>query len=230
MVGRFYTALVRATAGTEVAVAWRSEWEWPPGADEARHGEDAVLLDVARPVLRTKLRPWNAPLDAEGGRPQHAVSIPINPDGFFTLSWKGRGGEGRRLAFFLEADRGTEVVAGRRRSLMKRSLYRKYVGYWNWLVHERGHREFGVDGFTVLTVTTSRERAANFAVAAAAAVSRRAPRAPLFWSAAESDYMPTAADTERFRRLGSPIWRSEKGEPGNHHPFEHAPLRGPLTD
>lgn len=107
---------------------------------------------------------------------------------------------------------------------MKRSLYRKYVGYHNWLSNERGHQAFGLDGFSVLTVTTSRERAVNFSAAAAAAVSRRPPKAPLFWSTAETDFLATADDPSRFRRLLTPIWLSEKGEPGSHHPFSHLPF------
>ena len=113
------------------------------------------------------------------------------------------------------------MVAGRRRSLLKRSLYRKFVGYWNWLANERGHEAFGLPGFAVLTVTTTRQRAVNFSAAAAAAVSRRPPRAPLFWATAETDFLATVEDPLRFRRLLSPIWGSEKGQPGEHHPFEH---------
>ena len=222
MINSFYVVLARACAGTGISLEWRSEWEWPPAEEEERVSNGTVYIDVTRDLVRTKLFPSDAPLDTEGGRPNKPIEIPINPDAFFTLSWKGRGGQPERLAFFLEADRASEVVAGRRRSLLKRSLYRKYVGYWNWLVNERGHKNFDLDGFSVLTVTTSRQRAENFSSAAAAAVSKRPPKAPLFWATAESDYFSTDADP--VSRVTGPIWLSEKGDPGKHHPFEHAPF------
>jgi len=92
--------------------------------------------------------------------PEGYTRIPVAPDAFFRLeNLKGR------AHFFLEADRGTMTI---QRFMMK---LKAFAAYWR----ERRHVErFGIRYFRVLTVTTSKIRAANLVAAAEADESIRA--------------------------------------------------------
>ncbi len=92
--------------------------------------------------------------------PSGYTRVSVAPDAFFTLEEpKGR------MHFFLEADRGTMTL---KRFMLK---LKAYAAYWR----ERRHVDrFGIRYFRVLTVTTSKVRAANLVAAAEAEESVRA--------------------------------------------------------
>ncbi len=92
--------------------------------------------------------------------PEGYTRIPVAPDAFFRLeNPKGR------AHFFLEADRGTMTI---QRFMLK---LKAFAAYWR----ERRYVErFGIRYFRVLTVTTSKARAANLVAAAEADESVRA--------------------------------------------------------
>ena len=92
--------------------------------------------------------------------PEGYTRIPVAPDAFFRLD-----GPKGRMHFFLEADRGTMTL---KRFMMK---LKAFAAYWR----ERRHVErFAIRYFRVLTVTTSKIRAANLVAAAEADESVRA--------------------------------------------------------
>ncbi len=86
--------------------------------------------------------------------PEGYTRVPVAPDAFFRLEDpKGR------AHFFLEADRGTMTL---KRFMLK---LKAYSAYWR---EGRQRERFGIRYFRVLTVTTSKDRAANLVAAAEA--------------------------------------------------------------
>ncbi len=84
------------------------------------------------------------------------MKLGVVPDRLFALDYTDAAGQCQRAYFFLEADRGTMPV--KRRTLSQTSFWRKmlaYVATWQQGIHER---EFGINRFRVLTVTTSAKR------------------------------------------------------------------------
>ena len=79
------------------------------------------------------------------------------PDGVFSLECNGKA-----ALFFLEIDKGTEVVANPIKGVLK--AFRFYAGYLLDGNYQKYSRDFGIKpfkGFRVLLVTNSRERIAN---------------------------------------------------------------------
>ncbi|HEU6448904.1 MAG TPA: replication-relaxation family protein [Verrucomicrobiae bacterium] len=79
------------------------------------------------------------------------------PDRIFALEY----GNGKRVHFFLEADRGTMPAI--RKNFSQTSFYRKLIAYaatWTQNLH-RSH--LGIDRFRVLTVTTNAKRIRSLA-------------------------------------------------------------------
>lgn len=84
------------------------------------------------------------------------VKLGVIPDRVFALEYPDHSGNGARVHFFLEADRGTMPVM--RRNLSQTSIYRKLLAYeatWSQSIH---HRRFGFHRFRVLTITSSAVR------------------------------------------------------------------------
>jgi DNA-binding Lrp family transcriptional regulator len=111
-----------------------------------RNRSDVRLLtaeDLSIPKMREPFQ-WNVQID----RRQKCGVI---PDRVFGLEFNGE-----RCWYFLEADRATMPVT--RRTLDQTSFYRKLLAYeetWTQNIHRR---DFGIQRFRVLTVTTSSER------------------------------------------------------------------------
>jgi len=85
------------------------------------------------------------------------------PDGVFALEY-----DGRSALFFLEIDRGTEVVSNPEKGFLK--MLRFYLTYLRGGGYQRYQRDFGVEksfkAFRALVVTTSRTRLENMRAAA----------------------------------------------------------------
>jgi hypothetical protein len=85
------------------------------------------------------------------------------PDGVFALEH-----DGRSALFFVEIDRGTEVVSNPEKGFLK--MLRFYLIYLRDGGYQRYQRDFGVEksfkGFRALVVTTSRTRLENMRAAA----------------------------------------------------------------
>lgn len=121
------------------------------GIEVACRGHREFLAEAA---LREDLAPgrpfqWAVTIQHGGERRR----VGLIPDGVFAL----RDDDGRRVLYFVEADRGTMPVS--RRSLAQSSFLRKLLAYaatWEQGLH--GSR-FGVARFRVLTVTSSPARA-----------------------------------------------------------------------
>lgn len=131
-----------------------------------------VSIEVACRGRREFLSEATLREDLAPGRPFHwAVTVRhgggfrrvgLIPDGVFAL----HDVDGRRVLYFVEADRGTMPVS--RRSLAQSSFLRKLLAYaatWEQGLH--GSR-FGVARFRVLTVTSSPARARRLVEACAA--------------------------------------------------------------
>lgn len=80
------------------------------------------------------------------------TKLSVIPDRIFALEH----GDGERMYFFLEADRGTMPVI--RKSLSQTSFQRKLIAYATTWAQNLHRSRFGVARFRVLTVTTSAKR------------------------------------------------------------------------
>ena len=101
--------------------------------------------------LRDKRRPfrWRAHVD-------NGVKLGVMPDRVFALEYADRDGRSQRVHFLLEADRGTMPV--KRRNLTQTSFYRKLLAYEATWTQQILKRDFGIERFRVLTVTTRAAR------------------------------------------------------------------------
>ena len=82
----------------------------------------------------------------------------VIPDRLYGLYSK-EGGQGRRRYFCLEVDRGTMPVV--RSNPYQSSYLRKMLAYSHTHARDVLYREFGIERFHVLTLTTSKERIRN---------------------------------------------------------------------
>ena len=157
MVTHFLTSLIQARSSS-AEIGWLSEDDWLAHAGN----------------IRVPVRaPRGGPLASQG----------IHPDAYFTIGYPDQGRKATRH-FFLEADRGTEP--GRRKDLRSgTSLFKKFLAYEAWM-RQRGHEKLGMPGFTVLTVTTSFDRAWNLRELAREVGGRGGSHA--YWFAAEEQY------------------------------------------
>jgi hypothetical protein len=109
-----------------------------------RHRKDVGLLtadDLHLPKMREPFQ-WQVNIGVKCG---------VIPDRVFGLEYKGQ-----RCWYFLEADRATMPIM--RGNLDQTSFYRKLLAYettWTRNVHRR---DFGIQRFRVLTVTTKSAR------------------------------------------------------------------------
>lgn len=85
----------------------------------------------------------------ENGRKKR---LPVCPDAFFSL--EKNGDAKTRLAYALEADRGTTT---------RRTFEAKLNGYWRFLEQNRQIKAYGVNWLRVLTVTLTQARADGLA-------------------------------------------------------------------
>lgn len=122
-------------------------------------------------------------------------SVSHTPDGVFALNK-----DGASALFFLEIDRGTEVVSNPDRGVLK-SL-RFYSQYLLSGKYQRYEKDFGIEsfkGFRCLIVTSAGERINNFRTAASSIpVAAKVKR--FVWAATRQDVTSN--------RLFQPIWRS----------------------
>ena len=114
-------------------------------------GAELCLPEVAR----DRREPFRWRVDV-GGRSRCAVV----PDQVFGLEVSG----GRRVVYFLEADRATMPV--KRENLSQSSFYRKLLAYEATLTQKIHRTRFGFDRFRVLTVTSSPGRVQTLVEAA----------------------------------------------------------------
>lgn len=110
-----------------------------------RQRQDVRLLsadDLHIPKMREPFQ-WSVEI-------QHGLKSRVIPDRVFGMEFAGK-----QCWYFLEADRATMPVT--RRGLDQSSFYRKILAYTaTW--QQRIHRNFGIDRFRVLTVTTNSDR------------------------------------------------------------------------
>jgi len=131
-------------------------------------------------------------------------TLPIRPDSYGVLRFRGEDGKLYSRHLFIEADRATEP--GYSQGLDRSSLRRKYEAYQRWAFQEKGHvKKFGIRGFLVLTVTSSPDRAENLRQVAQKIDDRGGSH--LFWSTA----FPGRKDCEPWLE---PIWVSA-GDPAD---------------
>jgi hypothetical protein len=106
-----------------------------------------VALTVAlRSLEHASLTTWLQGERLKAKIKEKGKRLPINPDGFFTIEHKGR-----RLHFFLEADRSTET----------RAVYQgKLARYWQWWKASGYQRKDGLNipRFRLLTLTLTEKR------------------------------------------------------------------------
>lgn len=88
--------------------------------------------------------------------------LPVCPDAFFQIEKAGK--PETRLAFALEADRGTTT---------RRTFYDKINAYWRFLEQNRQVKSYGVKWFRVVTVTLTNERAASLSQLAATIIPKK---------------------------------------------------------
>ena len=123
----------------------------------------------------------------------------VEPDSLGRLIWKTPQNEHKRW-LFIEADRATMPLT-RRSSYIGTSLHKKYLAYLEWRFRKKGHLKLGISGFTVLTVTTSEERARHLRDMIPTEVDPKGQGTHLFWSCA----FPGDANFGDFLK---PIWFS----------------------
>jgi hypothetical protein len=99
--------------------------------------------------------------------------LPVRPDAFFTLEDTRRPTGKNQFHFFLEADRSTTT---------HERFQRKITAYWQYF-QNGGHTEkLGIKTFRVVTVTLTKERAANLCQATAEMIPKPARKFYLFTS------------------------------------------------
>jgi len=92
---------------------------------------------------------WKTIIQYNGERQE----IALVPDYVFGLRQPSTG---RERYYFVEVDNGTMPVT--RRDNRQTSFLRKILSYADTLENKIAHKRFGIDGFQVLTVTTSQKR------------------------------------------------------------------------
>ncbi len=127
---------------------------------------------------------------------QPGSKISHTPDGVFALSRAERAG-----LFFLEVDRGTEVISHPARGVGK--LVRFYLNAIASRAFERYQEDFGVtfEGFRILIVTSTLARLRNIQDAAAAISFEPSNAKSLIW-------ITTVEATECANVLTDTIWRT----------------------
>jgi len=114
--------------------------------------------------------------------------LTIVPDGFFLIERP----QGKKDAFFFEADRSTMTNA---------RFLNKMRAYWLW--HKQGgHHKLSIDSFRVLTLTTTKRRMDNLIDVAKQADDRQVG-SNMFWFAMTDDIQ-----LNNPRRILESIWRT----------------------
>ena len=126
----------------------------------------------------------------------------VEPDSVGQLTWTSPQGTHTRW-LFIEADRGTMPLT--RSTFLGSSMHKKYLTYLEWAFRKKGHQKLGISGFTVLTVTSSEERARNLRNLIPEEVDPKGQGTHLFWSCA----FPGDSNFGDFLK---PIWFSA-GDP-----------------
>ena len=122
----------------------------------------------------------------------------VEPDSVGKLTWTTPGQQHKRW-LFIEADRATTPLTRSSSTLIGTSMHKKYLAYMEWRFRKKGHLKLGISGFTVLTVTTSEERARNLRDLIPTEVDPKGKGTDLFWSCA----FPGDANFGDFLK---PIW------------------------
>lgn len=104
--------------------------------------------------------------------------LPVCPDAFFQIERSGR-----RLAYALEADRGTTT---------RRTFDDKINAYWRFLEQNRQTKAYGVKWFRVVTLTLTENRASGLAELASHSIPDRLRKYFLF--ASREHYSPERPD------------------------------------
>lgn len=123
--------------------------------------------------------------------------IPHTPDAVFCLEK-----EGRPALFFLEIDRGTEVLSNPQKGVLK--MIRFYLGYLAGGGYTGYSEDFKTEEpfstFRALIVTSSKKRAQNMREAATSLPQQMQRGLKAIWCAATDEITPTSVFT--------PVWRS----------------------
>jgi len=126
----------------------------------------------------------------------------VEPDSLGKLTWTSPQAEHTRW-LFIEADRGTMPLT--RSRFPGSSMHKKYLAYLEWRFRKKGHKKFGISGFTVLTVTSSKERARHLRDLIPMVVDPKRQGTHLFWSC-------VFPGDSNYRDFLKPIWFSA-GDP-----------------
>jgi len=126
------------------------------GLERAVRDHPAIALLSARdlqpraPLAPQRAAPWTMTATAGG------TGIAVVPDKVFALHFADRG---RTNYFLVEADRATMPIE--RASLAQSSIKKKLLAYHHGHASKRHTNLWGIPGFRVLTITTSRDRIAS---------------------------------------------------------------------
>jgi hypothetical protein len=213
--GKAGAAQVAGALGRALAeLSWSEKADLPKDHCFTRHtiAVNDVWISLRQACARGDVRLLGFIPDAQGARSQAGGAtryirdaVTVRSDGTGTISHTpdaafalARGD--RAALFFLEVDRGTEVVSDPARGVLK--SIRFYVQYLTTGGYQRYARDFGVGGFRgfrALYVTTSESRAASIRDAAGAAEGPAKARRFL--------WVATFEQVERSGVLGC-TWRS----------------------
>lgn len=112
--------------------------------------------------------------------------LPVCPDAFFQIEQ-----DGKRLAYALEADRGTTT---------RRTFNDKINAYWRFLEQDRQRNSYGVDWFRVVTLTLSSTRSDGLSQLAAITLPTRFKKYFLFRSWPPNSFLePTLVFHPEYR-------------------------------
>jgi hypothetical protein len=153
-----------------------------------------ATIDFWQPSGAFKVRvTYEDTVNTQGGMRTQLVDGAVIPDGYFTLTLRGKTSH-----LFLEADRSTMTNA---RYLLK---LKAYFHFWRTQVREGTHPS-GMKGFRVLSVTLSEERKQNLR-RIATEVDAQGRGLNMFWFACEKSYQTSADD------MLSAIWQTPQDE------------------
>ena len=135
------------------------------------------LLEAAPESTRRKAAEGDNPFywRVQFGSGRRRADVGVIPDKVFALERSDRPAGENRSFFFLEVDRATMSVLTK--NLSKSSIYKKLRGYLATWKGELHRERFGFENIRTLFVTTSADRAENFAHASGHAFAdQRAPK------------------------------------------------------
>jgi len=125
----------------------------------------------------------------------------LKPDRRFYLQSRTSTGKKRRVNFLVEWDEGTMPL--RRQKSSGTDIYKKLLGYWNWILNGGVRRDYGVPSIFILFPTIDLTRARKIQELAKSIDRIKRTGSRVFWSA----HFTTKHD---YDQLLEPIWYTAK--------------------